>query len=379
MKHRLKLLCLLGVLLPAICTAQGDFRQGYIIKNDGDSISGFVDYRIGTRSSSKASFRATKKDSKTEYSPTEIRAYGFRPGKRFESIVLPQNGLQVFAEVLVKGPASLYTHNDQYYVKTTSLVWLKKPDKAYVEILNTLLTECSLRADGSRLKASVLVSLIQNYNRCKGGAGKVYKEAEQPSSKFGFYIFTGLNLTRLHASAVDENIFRKDRAVLLGGGLEVSFPELSNHVFLTIEANYANYKTHGYHEITEGFQTRRSDYFIEGSFVRIPIGIGYNVFKDTSTPYLKVGIVKPISSGSILNQYEDVEKTGIVTSSEKTFNLESSVKTGYWFGVGFSQRIRGPVKGFLELRFENMPGLTGHNVLEESKFTTTSLLLGLKL
>jgi hypothetical protein len=65
--------------------AQGDFRKGYIITQERDSITGFVDYRFDKFASQQCVFKRTKKSSKEKYSPNQLYAYGFIGDKRFVS------------------------------------------------------------------------------------------------------------------------------------------------------------------------------------------------------------------------------------------------------------------------------------------------------
>lgn len=393
MKRNLLLLCLLGALLPAICSAQGDYRSGYIIKTNGDSLRGFVDYRFGGKAWKTAFYRSSKRASTERFSPDQVKAYGFRANKRFESIVVPRTNTLEFAEVLVKGPMSLYRHKGHFFVKTDSIIWLAKGNdrrlqkgngsyvmkgRSYITILNALMADCSLRADRIHLTESSLVGLVQNYNRCKGGAGKVYKE-DLPPWQLNYYVVSGMNTATLGVGSAGENVFRKDKALIYGGGLELSLPKVTDRLFFTLEINYTEYKTHGYYEKSSPPLIERTDYFVDSKMLRVPIGFRYNFFYDARTPYIKAGLVKVVDLGSELNEYKDVENYAIVTSFEKSYRLEIAGKTGYWAGVGFGQIIRGPVKGFLEIRFENAKGFAGHAFLEDSKFTTTSLLLGIRL
>jgi hypothetical protein len=391
MKYRLPLLCIIGALLPVICFSQGDFRKGYIIKNNGDSLSGFVDYRVGAKSFTTAYYRASKKDATTKFTPEQIRAYGFRGDKRFESAKIPGKQAKVFAETLVKGELSLYRYAGVFYVKKDSLIRLVKGEdkilvtesgtyarskNAYIGILNILLTDCQLRADAVELNESEISALIQNYNRCKGTAVKVYKETV-PLWRTNYQLLAGLNTASISGS-FEKNVFRKDRSLVVGGGIDVSFPKAVDRVFLTLEANYSTYITHAYIE-TGSVQIRRTDYFVDASFIRVPFGVRYNFFHDGRTPYIKVGAVTLIDLGSELRQFEDTEKNSIVSSSERTFSLAREGGLGYWCGIGFGQIVRGPIKAFVEIRFEKSNGLTGHPIVEESKLTTTSLLLGIRL
>jgi hypothetical protein len=391
MKYHFSLLCTIGALLPAICFSQGDFRRGYVIKNNGDSLSGFVDYRIGTKSLKTAYFRASKKDATTKFTPEQIMVYGFRGDKRFESAQLPGKEGKVFVEVLVKGQMSLYRHGGTYYVGKDSLIRLVKGEdrtlvtekgnfvksqNSYAGVLNILLSDCQLQANATKLNENDLSAIIQNYNRCKGTPGRVYKEAV-PLWRINYQLLAGMNTSTLSGD-FEKNAFRKDRSLMVGGGVDISFPKSIDRLFISFEANYNSYITHSYIE-TGSPQIRRTDYFIDASFIRIPFGIRYNFFHDHRTPYIKAGFVKLINLNAELRQFEDIEKNSIVTSSEKTFDLKRDGGLGYWGSVGFGQVVRGHIKVFAEFRIEKSNGFTGHRIVDGSELITTSLLLGIRL
>jgi hypothetical protein len=118
----------LGALLPALfltlaAQAQTDFRPGYILPTDGDTLRGQLDFRGERRNSRLCRFRPAPDGAATEYRPEQLRGYGVTGGAQYQTIsvkVLRQTSAtetdsvqqSLFAEALVLGPASLlYLHD----------------------------------------------------------------------------------------------------------------------------------------------------------------------------------------------------------------------------------------------------------------------------
>ena len=100
-------------------SAQRDFRPGYIIKNNGDSITGFVSYGTEKSNTRQCFFKERKKVKYTAFTAGEIMRYGFIEDKLYISMTLPQEWAgemdefpkeKVFLKSLVTGPLGLYRY-----------------------------------------------------------------------------------------------------------------------------------------------------------------------------------------------------------------------------------------------------------------------------
>lgn len=108
-----------------VAKAQANFRPGYVLPTSGDTLRGEVDSREGGTNAERCRFRATPAASVTTYLPTELRGYGIAGGRQYRSLGMPnsdkrfrvggQTGLSYFMEILVDGPAQLYSMHMQGY------------------------------------------------------------------------------------------------------------------------------------------------------------------------------------------------------------------------------------------------------------------------
>ncbi len=85
---------------------QSDFRKGIVVTNKGDTISGLIGYREGARSYKVCSFKKSKREPVTKYSPDQIQSYSFINDMYYVSKPIENdkgNIKYMFFEVLVKG------------------------------------------------------------------------------------------------------------------------------------------------------------------------------------------------------------------------------------------------------------------------------------
>ena len=63
------------LIITQISFAQKDFREGYIVTKENDTIQGLIDYRGDIRNSEKCVFKQNAESSDIEYLPADINAY----------------------------------------------------------------------------------------------------------------------------------------------------------------------------------------------------------------------------------------------------------------------------------------------------------------
>ncbi len=389
------LFIVLSVTVSFSALAQGDFRPGYIIKNNRDSVPGLVDYR-GMKSNAKyCFFKESKKSGKQKFSPEDLEAYGFINDKRFESKLLKVNDKlekKFFIEVLIKGSISLYLHKDVFYIKKDALIKLtkneereiqtdegrfSKENKEYVGLLNIAISDCGLSANATRYDQRELTNLIQNYNRCKGGAGLAYKR-NLPWTKFDFQLFTGFSTSNLKVDGFEDDAFRISRTIIGGGSIDISSPRINSKFSFSVETWYVNNLYQGYSKSIESNGSTRNDFIINASFLKVPVGIRYNLLKENQTPYIKLGLVQYFKLTSTLKIVSEKEVNGVVTTSTDEGALSGKSQQGFWFSIGYTKNVFGRYKVFSEIRYEKTNGFLGSFLQSNSRITNLQFLLGLR-
>lgn len=201
--------CLMSMLsLSAIC--QTDFREGYIVQNNGDTVSGFVSLPGLKVSPELIRFKAAQNESFQQFGIADLKGFGF-DGLVFESASVSINKLfdknskfekvptieyeekKVFLENLVNGSKKLYLYRDSkkvnhFYIEDSGQFTLllyqefvlqtpengdqRKAIKKYLGQLYSYLSDCeSIRENLKKVKyqEKSLISLFKKYNTCKGG------------------------------------------------------------------------------------------------------------------------------------------------------------------------------------------------------------------
>lgn len=103
--------------------AQATFRPGYVVPLAGDTLRGQVQELGELRNTLTCRFRSSPAAAPTDYAPTAVRAYGFTGSAHYEARPLPPADSNsttptlFFVEVLVSGPAQLYTCRDRGHTR----------------------------------------------------------------------------------------------------------------------------------------------------------------------------------------------------------------------------------------------------------------------
>lgn len=374
-------LVLLFVLLFLPLLAQVDYRAGYIIKTNGDSLSGLVAYPTLKKSHSLCYFKFGKESKVEKFSPDELLAYGIFGDKRFESKRISLEGVLTlsFLEVLVKGELSLYGRGYVFYFERDTLMELpsvKRSGSSYVGILNLLLNECNLRADDTKYEQRDLINLVQNYNRCLGEAGLVFKQ-NLPWTRFNYQLHGGVTFSTMRMQSFGNIIFNPSKGAFLGASTEISLPRVNENFFYSLEINYYKSLFQGYRETLEPISIR-SDLIINMSLLRVPLGVRYNFFSDYNSPYIRGGAVGAFNVGSTYKSITEIESGGAVTTSVSEDKLDSRAQIGFWIGAGYQRAISGRYKLYIETRVEKMYGYLYGNFQTPIDKHNLNILLGLR-
>lgn len=341
--------------------AQGDFRKGYYITLTNDSVPAFIDYRRARSLYKVCIYRAEKSGKKSRYYPGQIKAYGFLDGHRYTSRELP--GGPVFMEILVEGSMNLLQH-EGLYAETDSLIFLPPPDqikirkesgnwlrtnRTYVGLLNFLLSPCDLTANKTYYSEEDIANLVQNYNRCKGGAGIRYKE-EIPRAKLYFQAFAGPDISHLTITGFSP---AKSVSPAFGIGIDLSTPRFFDRLSFSLDAIYTDRLYQFYKETrARPAGLERTDYYLNMSSIKVPVALRYSFMQEAQTPYIKIGLVRHFGMRSSAKELTEVENNGEVITSFRNISAENSKQAGIWFGLGFSKILLNRWKGFIEFRYE---------------------------
>jgi len=129
-------LLVLTILIFFAVKAQSDYRTGYIINLQGDTIYGLINFKGDKANAKSCIFKKGNDLEKVTYTPSQIKSYQFVDGKYYLSSISLNYKLKdhVFLECLIKGSLSVFYYQDDvkdhYFVaKDTSIIELDHHDR----------------------------------------------------------------------------------------------------------------------------------------------------------------------------------------------------------------------------------------------------------
>ncbi len=398
-------LMLLGCCLLSVSLAAQDYRRGYIIKNNNDSIRGLVRYKAGNNEF-RCDFKQSKTSDRASFTPGELLGYGFVDGRRYVSVTLPgptDANQKVFVRVLSEGPLTLYRYGKTFFVKKDELTELPVPqgkivehqetggnrlpkfyeikDKRYISILNVMMFDCQMNANDAPYYEPDLTSIVDKYNQCRGfpALGKKVKPLSRLNvGFFGGYVYSDLTIKEkaVVPFSISNVTLDPARTVIGGISLDLSSPRVYDKLFLTVEGWYFE----GVYLGTDYRGSRKEDIIIDVNSMRMTVGFRYNFLSESSTPFVKLGfagtITQDLTLKSIVEQESPLGEVFYFDDYVGTY-FEKKIR-GYWLGAGYDQLIIGRMKGFAEFRFERADAYFGTPNSPDSKLNNYSVLIGIR-
>jgi hypothetical protein len=337
--HFNKTLGLLLVLLFTCLLAKGQvgFRPGYVIKNNGDTITGLVFYGTDGKFRNKCRFKRFEILREVTYDPSELRAFGFRNGRCYKS--KKYNGKDLFYERRIEGPLSLYAGtgnpDSQLYIEhaATGFIKLNKGTNrlkngevfhGFRELLTWLLSQSGYdgkTADSVSYNAASITRLIrqsvwqpaqpvQVFNHTPGlNWFKDYSFLSVHSSwNFGLtggyqfvkVIITGNSLTRYFSEASYDESYRP----AVGFYINYALSKKSDLFSVDLSFLYISQRYYGYAEYTT-LSECRDELFFEYSALQIPLSLKMTLGKNRIRPFIKAGIYGSFLLSSDYKRYAE--------------------------------------------------------------------------
>lgn len=236
-----KITFLIYFFFPIICFSQTDFKPGFIIKNNGDTLKGYLEPIETKKISNTISYTLANSGQPQTFTTEDIKAFGYDVENTFERVYYTNLSdfrvNKLFAKSLSKGYYSLYT----FWEKDIKYFIIKTPDDSchflYDDNMassgfmhekgnfkNQLLyfsiscNELKPSIDRLEYNESTLISYIAKLNKCVSPSttnNVVYKKEKSQLSVYAYaggmalgngHEYTGRILGRLTVPSVDKNI-----------------------------------------------------------------------------------------------------------------------------------------------------------------------------
>jgi hypothetical protein len=306
------------LILTLAIKAQSDYRPGYIIKNNGDSLVGLVYYTYSGKFEKSCHFKRFEIAEEFVYKPGMIKAYGFRNGRRFES--KKEGNKNIFYECLLKGPVSLYaktSNHSKLYIETerdgfvrlnNGSISVEKGNKTYTgykeyiasvtnqdkQVVNQKISAYSAPAivnylRNSETKATAFhvttdKNFMKDYSLTRGSS--MWKIGITGGYQMLFIKIPGTKVTKYFANA-DYNYSYRPAAGLF---INRRFSRYSDLVSADISLLYFSDTYYGYAEYKNVWPCQ-DDILIEFSAVQLPVSLKFTLGKPESKmrTVIKVG------------------------------------------------------------------------------------------
>ncbi|MDX5422930.1 MAG: hypothetical protein LPK07_07035 [Hymenobacteraceae bacterium] len=301
--------------------AQVVYKPGAVILNSGETLKGYLGFAGEVQAAQELLYKPSLASAPTAYTPSDAAVYSFDQGKMYESYSIGQ-GQQLFLEVLVKGPASLFFlkergGNERFFIRreqeqlmelieetrsiNNSGKMYKVTVKPYIGVLNIAFAGCDevqRRADKVRLDQHSLKKVVNDYNSCVAPEQQSYVNSDDKKPVVNFGLLTGGSATQLvfvgHPS--EERFYGDfDLAANLTGGitLDLSVPKVSEKLSLHTGVTYIRFKTESYKKAhgIHGNAGLMEEHYVDfqGDILRMPFMLRYTYPEGKIRPYVNVG------------------------------------------------------------------------------------------
>lgn len=275
-RNSLKFSLLIFVLFTALLKgmAQTDFREGYYITLENDTVFGLVDYRGEVKNSQVCIFKQEELSAPVKFEPTEIQGYRFIDGKFYISnqINTANEEKTVFLEFLVNGITNLYFYRDinnyMYFIedKNGKLLLLsnevitsniegkgevQRNSNKYIGVLRATFADCKEiqpQINNVGLGHKSLIEITKSYHNyvCDTEECIVY-EKKVPSAKVRFAPVLKTGVANFHFDNSIFSNFAFNTEVYFGAGFLMStvFPGINEKLSFEAGLDFNVYNFHG--------------------------------------------------------------------------------------------------------------------------------------
>lgn len=384
------------------CFSQENFKKGYIIKSDGDTLSGLVDYREGFRSYRICQFKSVFDQSVATYTPDDIRGYGMINGKTFQSKKITEaNGVlkNVFLDMKIIGFVTLYKYEYVFYVqKSSDSLQRLSNDKSqqlidgkqvvrytnqHIAVLSTMLFDCIALRERTQKVPFVerqITTLIEDYNACQSVAQTVV-EASKSWAKVMVGLTGGVHFSRLEIASRSSADRRLDGSYdvtntpFFGATFDLSSPRLTERLSFHGAVMYLHPKYRMDH--TTGTSVTQVE--IATNQIKIPVGFRYTFRGEPAAPYLNLGISSTFNFSST-STWDQKFRNGTSQYETNLWTMRTN-QMGLWGGVGIAISLNKYLGAFLEIRYEETQSLgnltmTAKGVFSEVK--NVQVIIGIR-
>jgi hypothetical protein len=295
---KLKFFIALAVI-PVFAFSQSDFKPGFIVKSNGDTLKGFLESIESKKISDKISFTTNSLSKPTTFTTADIKSFGYNGENIFRKVVynspfdLTQN--EQFAKLLSLGYYSLYT----FWKKDILYFIIKTPEDSchflfdddrnsngYINqkgnFQNELLffsQSCNdLKQTIERLNYTEadLIKYVDKLNKCISPSTANIIVYKKEKSKLNIYAYAG----GMYLSSGHEYT-----GSVIG---KITVPAVDKNLALNFGINYMAHQTTELVDVM--YYGNKKEQTVNKNIISVPLSIQYYFTKGVIRPYLDAGI-----------------------------------------------------------------------------------------
>lgn len=396
--NRYLLTIILTIIFTGFTSAQTEFMNGYVIKNDGSYTYGQVASISKGYSVDECIFRWFDISSEYTFKPGEIRAFGFTYGMRYKSVMSGKRAF--FMACLTDGEVDLLYDGKKMYLDGTDLFLVPLDNSSgsfdldgktvtysgYRDLLEKLPDpgdDFTVPAD-IPLSPEKMAEVIAVYNRSRGSdvtvlamknPGGMYEEMRNLGlfvSNYGF--LAGMNASRYDAE-IQENMnsfFLPEMSffeVIPMAGVFYNRPLGRKSDLLSLNIELMAFKTnvYMYSETVKYSTTTRSDINLSYTGIKIPVSLRLTFLEGSFKPYIDAGIFAMASLGGKYTREGEVENSSHVVRpfTDNSLAVNKSIN-GVFGGIGLKKEFTPKQSVSLEFRTEYGSGIYDNNDIKQN-------------
>ena len=402
---------ILLAFIPASVFSQGIYKEGYIIRNSGNFIEGLVEFHPESKSQSVCVFKRFEIAEKEILDATEIKAFGFKNGMRYESLHI--GGRYSFYETLVLGDLNLFRGKDGYVVQKSGKnpvllnkgkIIVKEGEKQEEysgpeEYLRHLTEQSGVEIKKELDFEKDLLPLVISHNQKSSLPYKKYDKLLTQKTgrekltwmatmkRNSYCISAGINIYNLDISPESEIYVPEPGHVTnptFGLFYERIISRRNDRLSVQTGLSWLRHSFYSYTETeTEIGNLIRNDAFFNFSAVKIPLFLKYSLGGSTFIPYINGGF-----TGTYLlkKNYYHISETETpnhnIYTSEDNNMIFKKLEIGFSAGAGVKIGILNNMFIVVESRIESGNGIFDMEYPRPNSFRQRSLqpilLLGLQ-
>ncbi|MEN8156214.1 MAG: outer membrane beta-barrel protein [Bacteroidota bacterium] len=389
MKHPIYFLSLtvLFTLISISSNGQTNFRPGYYINYNLDTIFGQIDYRSELRNGKICLFRTGPESEEVRFEPGDIRSYRFDPGKYYITKWVETDGQErfVFAEYLVNGIADLYYYRneqtDHYFIETEDgrLVELNNEEiivrrdgrthttstNRHIGLLKATFSDCpeiQTNLESAQLSHKSLINLTSDYHHyvCNGEQCIIY-EKDIPAVRLTFAPVAGAGLSSLSFSESNllgrPSAFKSSPSPFVGVQLQASLPRINEKFSVQLETGVArnNYATQTTTE--EYWRIISYDASINANSWQSSLALKYTFPKGGFRPTIAAGGQSAFYFNQESGYTKTVDDNGTVTIEEEDYMPVATPQWGAMVQLGLDYHLLKNIVFFTNFRYQYSKGI----------------------